>query len=471
MTVQRDTWDSRLGFILAASGSAVGLGNLWKFPYITWENNGGAFVLVYLAAVLILGLPIMMGEIFVGRAAHLSGAPAYKKLGGLGWSKLGYLGAAAGGIILSYYMVIAGWSIYFFWKCLGWTFGGYPAGYDGGGAFGAFTENGWLQIGLTAGFTLLNGAIILRGIGSGIEKATKIMMPILVLIMLYLVATALFMDGRNQAFATIFSADFGAMEPKGYLEAVGQAFFSLSLGLGAMVAYGSYMKKKDSITNSAIWVVCLDTLFALLACVAMFTIIFSVPALEAKVSAGEVGTVGMLFIALPELFYTAMPGGVIVAPLFFILVGFAALSSTLSLGEVVAAIMIDRRGWSRKKAVLITAGIVFVGSFFAALSLGANEALTNVTFADVPVLRVIFSSKSGILGLLDHLACNWLLPLGGLGTTIFVGWYLKNDFILKELGIKNSNIAFNLWIWSLRIVAPAAIIALIIAVATGKDFS
>ncbi|MBN2341307.1 MAG: sodium-dependent transporter [Deltaproteobacteria bacterium] len=471
MTVQRDTWDSKLGFIMAASGSAVGLGNLWKFPYITWENNGGAFVLVYLGAVFFLGLPIMMGEIFVGRTAQLSGAPAYKKLGGKGWSKLGYLGAAAGGIILSYYMVIAGWSLYSFGQCVGWSFSGYPESFDGPAAFGKFTQNGWLQIALTAGFTLMNGAIILRGIGRGIEKATKIMMPILVLIMLYLVATALFMDGRNEALSTIFSADFAAMEPKGYLEAVGQAFFSLSLGLGAMVAYGSYMKKNDSITHSALWVVSLDTLFALLACVVMFTIIFSVPDLQAKVSAGEVGTVGMLFIALPELFYTVMPGGMVVAPLFFILVGFAALSSTLSLGEVVASIMIDRRGWNRKKAVLITASVVFVGSIFAALSLGANKTLSGISFDGVPIMQIIFSTKKGVLSLLDHLACNWMLPLGGLGTTLFVGWYLKNDFILKELGIKQSNVVFNLWIWCLRVVAPAAIIALIIAVAMGKDFS
>ncbi|MBN2525337.1 MAG: sodium-dependent transporter [Deltaproteobacteria bacterium] len=469
MTIQRDSWGSKLGFIMAASGSAVGLGNLWKFPYITWENNGGAFVLVYLVAVMILGLPIMMGEIFVGRAAHLSGAPAYKKLGGLGWSKLGYLGAAAGGIILSYYMVIAGWSLYSFWQCLGWSLGGYDM--PSSDAFGNFLSNGPLQIGLTLMFTLMNVGIVLRGVGRGIESATKIMMPILVLLMLYLVITAMFMPGRNDAFAMIFSVDFANMPAMGYLEAVGQAFFSLSLGLGAMVAYGSYMKKTDSITNSAIWVVSLDTLFALLACVAMFTIILSVPELKAQVSAGEVGTVGMLFITLPQLFYTQMQGGVVLAPLFFILVAFAALSSTLSLGEVVASMMIDRRGWSRKKAVLITSGVVFCGSIFAALSLGASQTLSQVTFRDVPVLGIIFSSKSGILGLLDHLAANWLLPIGGLGTTLFVGWFLKNDFILKELGVKNSNVVFNLWIWCLRIVAPAAIIALIIAVATGKDFS
>ncbi len=469
MTTQRDTWGSKFGFIMAAAGSAVGLGNLWKFPYITWENHGGAFVLVYLVAVLILGLPIMMAEIFVGRAAHLSGAPAYKKLGGKGWSKLGYLGAASGGIILSYYMVIAGWSLYSFQQCLGWSFSGYES--PSADAFGKFLSNGPLQIGLTLLFSVGSAAIVLRGVGRGIEKATKIMMPVLILIMLYLVGTAMFMPGRNEAFAMIFKADFARLPALGYLEAMGHSFFTLSLGLGAMVAYGSYMKKTDSITHSAIWVVALDTIFALLACIAMFTIIMSVPEVKAQVSQGHVGTVGMLFITLPQLFYTEMPGGAVLAPLFYVLVAFAALSSTLSLGEVVASIMIDRRGWGRKKAVLITSGVVFAGSVFAALSLGASETLSSPTFTGVPILGTIFGTKVGILSLLDHLAANWLLPLGGLGTTIFVGWFLKNDFILKELNIKNSNVVFNLWIWCLRIVAPAAIIILIISVFSGKDFS
>ncbi|MBN2804039.1 MAG: sodium-dependent transporter [Deltaproteobacteria bacterium] len=466
MTMPRESFGSKLGFIAAASGSAVGLGNLWKFPYITWENNGGAFVLVYLAAALMLGLPIMMAEIFIGRTAKLSGAPAYKKLGGNKWSKLGYLGAAAGGIILSYYMVIAGWSIRSFFQCLNWSFTGYVQ--PDSKEFGDFLADSRAQILLTLAFTLVNAFIIFLGVGKGIEKATKIMMPVLVLLMLYLVGTALTMPGRDEAFSMIFSLDFKNMKPEGYLEAVGQAFFSLSLGLGAMVAYGSYMKKSDPIISSAAWVVVLDTLFALLSCVAMFTIILSVPELKEHLSGG---TVGMLFITLPELFYTKMPGGLILAPLFFVLVAFAALSSTLSLGEVVTSLLIDRKGWKRSKAVMVSTTFIFTGSIFAALSLGGNQFLSKLNFENTPVLKIFFHNKTGVLSLLDHLAANWLLPVGGLGVTIFVGWFLHSDFLLDKLGLKKSTIGFKLWLWSLRVLAPAAIIILIISVALGKDFS
>ncbi len=457
MAAARAHWGSKFGFVMAAAGSAVGLGNLWKFPYITWENNGGAFVLVYLAAVVVLGMPIMMAEILVGRRAQLSSVPAFEKLGNKGWSTVGWLGVVAGAVILSYYMVIAGWSIKSFIQCMGWSISGYEAPTKD--AFGQFLANGPLQIGLTAIFTVATAVIVFRGIGGGIEAATKIMMPILVLIMLYLVATSLTMDGRDQALAMIFNPDFSKLPASGVLMAVGQAFFSLSLGLGAMVAYGSYISKKESIFGSALWVVILDTSFALLACIAMFTIIYSVPGLDERISGS---TVGMLFITLPDLFYTQMPGGIILAPLFFILVAFAALSSTISLGEVVTSLMIDKRGWSRHKATIVCASIIFVGSILAGLSLGAVGPLSNFE---------IFEGKAGVLSTLDHLAANWLLPLGGLGTTIFVGWYLGKKDTLEELGLTRGTIPFHVWLWCLRIVAPVAIIALLVAVIAGWDFS
>jgi NSS family neurotransmitter:Na+ symporter len=459
MASGRAHWGSRFGFVMAAAGSAVGLGNLWKFPYITWENNGGAFVLVYLVAVLVLGLPIMMAEMLVGRRAQLSAVPAFEKLGrSRAWSLIGWIGVIAGAVILSYYMVIAGWSIKSFVQCLGWSIGGYAAPPES--AFGEFLANGWLQIGLTAVFSVMTGFIVFRGIGGGIEIATKIMMPVLVIIMLYLVGTALLtMEGRDEALSLIFTPDFSRLPPAGVLMAVGQAFFSLSLGLGAMVAYGSYLSKKESLFGSALWVVVLDTGFALLACIAMFTIIFSVPGLQDRVSGS---TVGMLFITLPDLFYTQMPGGVVVAPLFFVLVGFAALTSTISLGEVVSSLMIDKAGWSRRRAVLVCSAVIFGGSILAALSLGAVEPLSSFE---------VFDGKQGVLSTLDHLAANWLLPIGGLGTTVFVGWFLGRKEALEELGLERGTIPFHVWLWSLRVVAPLAIVALLAAVISGWDFS
>lgn len=318
MTPTRGHWGSRLGFVLAASGSAVGLGNLWKFPYITWENHGGAFVIVYLCAVALLGLPIMMSEILIGRRAQLSPVPAFEKLGGRGWTAVGWLGVIAGVVILSYYTVIAGWSLRSFFQCVGWSISGYPGEGEAGRLFGPFLANGALQVGLTAIFSVMTTIIVFRGIGGGIEKATKIMMPILLLILLYLVGTALTMEGRGEALLVIFKPDFSKLPATGFLEAMGQAFFSLSLGLGAMIAYGSYISKNESIFQSAAAVVVLDTLVAMLACVAMFTIIFSVPSLKATLMDPEqsVSTAGMLFTVLPELFYTTMPGGVFLAPLF-----------------------------------------------------------------------------------------------------------------------------------------------------------
>ncbi|MBN2800632.1 MAG: sodium-dependent transporter [Deltaproteobacteria bacterium] len=457
MAMTRAHWGSRLGFVLAASGSAVGLGNLWKFPYVTWENQGGAFVLVYLAAVVLLGVPIMTAEILVGRRAQLSPVPAFEKLGGGGWSAVGWLGVAAGGVIQSYYMVIAGWSLWSFYQCAGWSLGGYTSPADG--AFGEFLANAPLQLSLTATFTLATAYIVWRGIGGGIETATKIMMPLLLAILLYLLGTALLMDGRDQALRMLFLPDFSTLRASSLLEAVGQAFFSLSLGLGAMITYGSYISKEESIFRSSVAVVALDTAVALIAAVAMFTIIFSVEGLSESLSGS---TVGMLFVTLPELFYTQMPGGVLLAPAFYVLVAAAALSSTISLGEVVVSLFIDRMGWTRGKATLVATGVVFLGSILAALSVGAVPALSSFE---------LFAGKAGVLSTLDHVAANLLLPLGGLGTTVFVGWFLGREDVREELGAFGQSAVFSVWLWLVRVVAPVAITALLIAVFMGKDFS
>ncbi len=457
MTSERGTWGSRLGFVMAAAGSAVGLGNLWKFPYLTWENDGGAFVLIYLAAVFVIGLPLMMSEILVGRRSQMSPVPAFARLGGKKWSGIGWLGVSSGTLIQSYYIVIAGWSLRSFAQCVGWSLNGYSA--PGETEFGGFLANGPLQIGLAFLFTLLTASIVYRGIQGGIEKANKIMMPALLAILLYLVATALTMEGRDEALAKIFVPHLAGFTTRGFLEAVGQAFFSLSLGLGAMVAYGSYLDRKESILRSAVSVVILDTVVALLACVAMFTIIFSVPGLSGRITGS---TIGMLFITLPDLFYTTMPGGAVLGPLFFVLVAFAALSSTISLGEVTTSLVIDLLGWARARATVVTAAVVFCASILCALSLGASGPLSSF---------VIFEGKSGVLSTLDHLAANYMLPCGGFLITLFVGWKVGRNACMEELGLRRPNLAFTLWLWIVRILAPAAVLILLISVILGKDFS
>lgn len=461
MAENRDHWASRIGFILAAAGSAIGLGNLWKFPYITWHNNGGAFVLVYLVCVLAIGLPIMMAEILIGRRTQKSPVPAFEELGNRGWGLVGLFGVLTGFVILGYYSVIAGWSILSFWQCINWSISGYVAPPEG--AFGEFLADAPSQILLSFAFLVATAFIVWRGVSKGIEKAAKFLMPVLFAILAYLVIRVLFFPGIGQTMEFLFRPNFSELPTTGVLEALGHAFFTLSLGMGVMITYGSYMRKSESILRSAAVVVFLDTLIALLACVIMYTIIFSVPGMEDSISASAIG---MLFMTLPRLFYTELSGGVLIGPLFYILVAFAALTSTISLLEVIVSFFIDKLKMKRHSATVLSTCIVALCAIFSALSLGAVGFMSEFE---------IFGGKPGVLSTLDHLAANWMLPLGGLFTTIFVGWFVSRKLALEQLRMVDksgrSTFYFNLWRFFIRFIAPAAIIAVIIAVILGKDFS
>lgn len=458
----RDAWSSRWGFVLAAAGSAVGLGNLWKFPYITWNNRGGAFVLVYLACIAVIGLPVMLSEIMLGRRARQSPAAAFPELGNPKWAFVGWLGAATGVVILAFYTVIAGWSLRSFVQCVGWSINGYEA--PSSEAFGAFLAHGPSQIGLGAAFLLFTAVIVVRGISGGIEKATRILMPVLFAIMLYLLVVAITMDGFGEALSFLFRPDFSALGAHAVLEALGHAFFTLSLGMGAMITYGSYVSRGDSIVNISLIVAVLDTVIALLACAVMFTIIFSVPSLKETMQAGEGGsTVGMLFVTLPNLFYTQMTGGAVIGPLFYVLVGFAALSSTISLLEVVVATCVDRFGWARRKATAAATGLVFLLSIGNALSLGASKAMSELKLP-----KVLTAGKAGVLSIFDHVAANWLLPLGGLFVTLYVGWVLDEQVAKEEIG---TGPVYQGWRILVRFVCPVAIGWIIYEVLRGGDFS
>jgi NSS family neurotransmitter:Na+ symporter len=458
---KRDQWASRIGFILAAAGSAVGLGNLWKFPYITWHNNGGAFVLVYLACVVAIGLPVMMAEILLGRRTQMSPVPAFQKLGSRGWGLVGFLGVLTGFVILGYYSVIAGWSIRSFIQCVGWSINGYQAPADT--AFTAFLSDGSTQLLLAFIFLVVTAFIVWRGVSSGIEKAAKFLMPVLLLILVYLVVRVMFLPGIGQTFHFLFRPNFSELPATGVLEALGHAFFTLSLGMGVMITYGSYMRKHGSVPRAAATVVFLDTAIALLACVIMYTIIFSVAGVAESVSSS---TVGMLFVTLPRLFYTEMSGGTLLGPLFYVLVAFAALTSTISVLEVIVSFFIDKLGFKRSMATLIGTVAVSICTFLSALSLGAVGFLSDFE---------IFAGKGGVLSTLDHIAANYMLPVGGLFTTLFVGWFVSKRLSADELGMLNAagnpTFSFKLWLFFIRIVAPLAILAVIIAVIYGKDFS
>ncbi len=459
---QRGNWSSSVGFVLAATGSAIGLGNLWKFPFITWENHGGAFVLVYLACIAAVGLPIMMAELLIGRKTQKSAVGALKEAVGPAWGLLGMWGVLCGFTLLSYYTVIAGWSIFYFTKTIGWTLGGFPADAAMGDLFGQQVSNSGLQLVLSLAFSAATVGVVYFGVQRGIERIARWFLPVLFGILILLMISALGMEGSGEALTFLFRPNFAELEPGGILEALGHSFFTLSLGMGAMIVYGSYIGKNQSVVKASAVIVLLDTLIALVACVIMFSVIFSVPGMAEEVGGS---TVGMLFISLPQLFYTEVPFGVFLGPLFYVLVALAALTSTISLLEVVASYVIDEHKVARHKATILCGGGVFVFTILAALSFGSTPFLSTLE---------IFSGKVGWFSTADHFVSNWMLPTGGFGITLAAGWFMTRKDAEEQLmdGTQPSWFHFGVWRFFIRFVAPLAVGAIIIAVLFfGVDFS
>ncbi len=466
MPTQRGQWSSRLGFVLAAAGSAIGLGNLWKFPFITWDNQGGAFVYVYLVCIVAVGLPIMMAEILIGRRTQKSPVGAMREAFGPAWSWVGALGVTTGFVILSYYLVIAGWTLRYFAACLKWSTSGFDPRSASGEAFGVFAANGPLQVALSALFIVATMWVVHRGVGNGIERVARILMPTLFCILVLLLVSALTMKGSKDALAFIFNPDFGRLEPRGVLEALGHAFFTLSLGMGAMITYGSYLGRRESVVRSSSVVVVLDTVIAIVATVIMFSVIFTVPGMKEQISKS---TAGMLFITLPQLFYTAVPFGRLLAPLFYVLVGFAALTSTISLLEVVVSYFIDERKMSRRRATGLCGTVIFAISVLCGLSLGAWSKVSDFSL----IYAGSEAAKVGLFAHMDHIASNWLLPVGGFFITFGAGWLMTRDDTHGELVDETTPGWFHYGTWRLfiRYIAPLAVAAIIVAVLAGKDFS
>jgi NSS family neurotransmitter:Na+ symporter len=456
---QRGTF-GRMGFVLAAAGSAIGLGNIWKFPYITYENGGGSFVLIYLAAVAVIGAPIMFCEILIGRRTQLSPVGAFQELGksvrgGRAWALLGALGVTGGFVILSYYSVIAGWTVYYFGKCVAWSVNGFTDETAAGlsDSFGAFLTNPVLQVGFHGAFITATVSVVIFGIKGGIERVTKTLMPVLSTILLLLVVNSFFTPGFEEAIRFLFHV--GPVSAAQVLEAVGHSFFTLSLGMGAMITYGSYISRKDSIPRAAATVCILDTVMGMSACIIMFSIIFSVPEAERVDTFSKSATI--LFTTLPRMFYS-LPLGALLAPLFYLLVGFAALTSTISILEVVVSYFIDNRGWSRPRATMTMGAVIFVTGTLCALSLGASPLLSEMMIG-------------GVFNTLDYLASNWLLPIGGLLIAIFSGWLLKSEISRDELEEGHGTFTlYPLWRFLVAVVAPIAITWIIVAVIGGKSF-
>jgi len=452
----RGQWSGKLGFILAAAGSAVGLGNLWKFPYITYENKGGAFVLVYIAAVALVGLPIMIAEITLGRKSQRSPVGAFRILaegrrGGRWWSGLGFLGVSAGFVILSYYSVVAGWTLRYTWMALSGQLrdlAAQPGALDT--FFGSYVADGGAQILGNGIFMVLTIGAVFFGVRAGIERVAKMLMPVLFLILIALAVYASTTAGFGDAMTFLFRPNFSDLTSQSLLEAMGHAFFTLSLGMGAILTYGSYMNKTSSVPISALQIAALDTIIAILACVVMFSIIFT---FDLDVSASA----GILFTTLPTVFFQLSGGGLIAAA-FYILVAFAALTSTISLLEVVSSYAIDELRWSRRQAAITMGATIFVFSVLNALSLGANDWLTNLHF--------LGESHAGLFNTLDYLASNWMLPVGGLFIALFAGWIMSSRDTWDEVrqGHEGGAGWYRIWRFLIRFVAPVAVGAIIFSI-------
>jgi NSS family neurotransmitter:Na+ symporter len=463
MGQKRAQWSGRLGFILAAAGSAIGLGNLWKFPYITYENNGGAFVLVYLAAIVVVGAPIMVAEVLLGRKSQRNAVGAFRLLaggkpGGGAWKGVGFLGVMTGFVILSYYSVVAGWTLRYILMAITGDLGTLAHQPEALQAFfGDFLSNPYQQALCHALFMGATIGVVYFGVGKGIERAARFLMPVLMVILVMLVVYSVWTPGFKQAIGFLFRPNFSELTAGGVLEALGHSFFTLSLGMGAMLTYGSYMRKRDSIPKAALTICALDTVIAIMACIIMFSIIFSFDFEVTKSST-------ILFTTLPVVFFK-LPGASIVSGLFYTLVAFAALSSTISLLEVVSSYAIDELGWARRRATLTMGVAIFAFGILNALSMGGVTVLSDVNLIGRP-------STAGVFGTLDYLASNWFLPVGGLFIALFTGWILTRNETRGELEEGHGRLGwvYPVWRFLIRFPAPAAVGAIIVSVILGAEY-
>ena len=434
---KRGFWKNRLGFVLAASGSAIGLGNVWKFPYVTGQNGGGAFVLVYLVCIFAMGLPIMLAEFTLGRKTHLNPVGAFKTIKpNTVWVGVGYMGVVAGFLILSFYGVVGGWTLAYIVKSFSQSVLEFQSPKDAGQFFSQFIANPKEVLIYHALFMGLCMAIVIKGVHGGIERACDILMPTLVVILLALMVRSLTLPGAMEGVKFYLSPDFSKINDEVILIALGQAFFSLSLGMGAMLTYGSYLSEKENLASATVYVVLFDTMIALLVGMVIFPAVF---AMGLEPTEGP----GLVFSVLPAVF-SSMPFGTVVSIVFFVLLAIAAITSGISLLEVVVAYFIDQVGWARKKAVLTVGLIIFALGVPSGLSFGV---MSDVKFMDKTFFDIV-----------DTIASNYLLPLGGMLTAIFVGWKWGIAKALEE--IEKHEIRFHwakLWGFLLRYITPVAV--------------
>lgn len=434
----RDGFSSRFGVIAAIAGSAVGLGNIWRFPYVAGENGGGAFLLLYFACVVAIGIPVMMSELVIGRRAQSNAYGSFKRLApGKPWYIIGILGIVAAFVILAFYSTVAGWTLEYIVQSFSGSLHG-KSNEELKGFFEGFISHPWRPLLWQGGFMFLTAFIVYFGVQKGIEKSSKILMPLLLLLVIALCVRSLTLPGSMQGLKFFLYPDFSKITWDVVLKAMGQAAFSLSIGMGALITYGSYIQKSTRLTGTAFQITLADTSIAVLSGLIVFPAIFSY-----GISPTE--GPGLAFIVFPAIF-SQMPAGDIFAIAFFILLAVASLTSTISVLEVFVAFLAEETRLSRKSATAVGALSIAVVGVFCTLSFGAMKDITIMG-------KTIFD-------LFDYSSANILLPLGALLIVIFTGWFMGKKNVKDELtngGVMKGRLFF-LFLFIIRYIAPVVII-------------
>jgi len=438
---QREHWGSHLGFILAAAGSAIGLGTLWKFPYVTGENGGGVFVFIYILCTFLIGMPIFIAELMLGRKAQRGAVGTFATLthNSTVWKGAGWLGVISSFLIMSYYSVLAGWGLNYVFMSLNQFYVGRSA-QEISQIFDVLSSSGDITLFWHFLFTALTIAVVYPGVRQGIEFWSKFMTSSLFVLLVGLCAYTITLDGFPAAIKFLFSPDFSNFKPSSALEALGLSFFTLSLGQGIMITYGSYMHRSEDIPRTSFIIGSMIILVSVLAGLMIFPVIFTFGFTPAE---GR----GLVFKILPLLF-GKLPGALLISTLFFTLFVFTALTSSIALVEVVVANFVDLTGWSRHRAVLITGLACFIFGIPSALS------GSNTLFANWPVIY-----GKTFLATVDDLVSVWLLPVAGLMVAIYTGWFLDQGISVEEFeaGTRWKHL-WKPWRFFIRWVAPLGII-------------
>lgn len=447
--MQRENWGSKFGFIMAAAGSAVGLGNIWRFPYVTGENGGGAFVFVYILAVVLIAAPLMFNEMALGRYTSKNPIGAFLKTGSNKfWIWGAILSVSVSFFVMSYYGVIAGWTLGYMYSSITDT----PLN------FNEFIANPYLVIPLFVFFMLINVVIVKGGISKGIEKASKILMPLLFVLVILIIIRSVTLEGAGAGINYFLNPDFSKINGTVILRAIGQAFFSMSIGWGIMITYGSYLSKKENIVTSGLWVGFTDAAVALMGGLMIF------PAVFAFGKSPDQGTT-LVFQILPEIFNSLPAGGNIIGALFFLLLCIAALTSSISIIEVSVSYLIDDKGQSRSKATWLVSGLIFIVGIPSALSSGGNAFLTNMS------INFFGTEYTGFLNIMDYIFGTFIIVLAALMVCLYTGWVLKTTEMVKEIESGNSwftkplvgSVApSGVWVFFIRFVCPAVIILVLL---------